>query len=166
MSYPIRRFRFAGFCLIIVIMLCDQWSKTALTLAAQSGDLPREILPFFNLVMVHNHGISFGFFSHGQSWMPVFLTVMTSLVVLVLIVWLMRATEGLVALALGCIIGGALGNIADRARLGSVTDFLDFHWQSYHWPAFNLADSAIFIGVVILVLISIVRPAVKKEHEK
>jgi len=91
------------------------------------------------------------------------LTGLTSLVALALFIWLLRVTDRFMAFALGFIIGGAIGNIIDRVRLGAVTDFLDFHWRAYHWPAFNLADSAIFIGVVILVLISIVRPSSKEK---
>ncbi len=98
--------------------------------------------------------------------MQIALTVVTSLIAFILFLGLLVATDLLVALALGCIAGGAVGNIIDRVRVGSVTDFLDFHLGEYHWPAFNVADSAIFIGVVILVLISIVRPAIKKENEK
>jgi signal peptidase II len=115
--------------------------------------------------MVRNHGISFGMFAESHAWMPLLLTVLTSLVAIGLAFWLARNDEPVVALALGAIIGGALGNIIDRARTGAVTDFLDFHIGMYHWPAFNVADSAIFIGVVILVLIGIVSPAKKKETD-
>lgn len=154
---------FAGFCALIAVALLDQWSKTTVIDAAFAGGIPRDITPFFNLVLVHNSGISFGLFARMQDWMPMVLTGLTSLVALALFIWLLRVTDRFMAFALGFIIGGAIGNIIDRVRLGAVTDFLDFHWRAYHWPAFNLADSAIFIGVVILVLISIVRPSSKEK---
>jgi signal peptidase II len=158
--------RLIGIFILMAVFALDQWSKTALAHAAQAGAVPHEILPVFNLVMVRNHGISFGFFARGQAWMPLVLTLVTSAVALMLFIWLALARDWKVCLALGFIIGGALGNILDRIRLGAVTDFLDFHLRSYHWPAFNLADSAIFIGVVILVLISIVGRAEIKENGK
>lgn len=117
-----------------------------------------EILPFFNLSIVLNRGISFGMFSGTEAWLPLFLILSTSFIVLVLAFWLLRARERFIILSLGIIIGGALGNIIDRVRYGFVVDFLDFHLGDYHWPAFNIADTAVFIGVVILVLMSIVRP--------
>jgi signal peptidase II len=155
----------AGVLLLVVVAGLDQWSKAAVIDAYYSARLPHDILPFFNFVLVHNRGISFGFLAGagGESGMAIILTVMTSAVAFMLAVWLLRARNLPVAFALGCIIGGALGNIADRVRFGAVTDFLDFHIHNYHWPAFNVADSAIFIGVVILVLISIVGPAKEKE---
>ncbi len=160
------RYRITGFLILIAVVACDQWSKSALLKAADLRWIPHEILPYFNLVMVRNHGISFGMFAGSQAFMPYLLTLVTSLVAIALAVWLATCEDGWIALALGLIIGGAAGNIIDRIRLGAVTDFLDFHVGLYHWPAFNLADSAIFIGVVILVLISIVRPAKEKENEK
>lgn len=118
--------------------------------------LPVPVLPVFNLVLTFNRGVSFGMFSQMQDWMPLALTVMTSLIALLMLVWLLRAENALTGLALGFIIGGAAGNIIDRVRRGAVTDFLDFHIGPSHWPAFNVADSSIFIGVVILTLLSIV----------
>jgi signal peptidase II len=100
------------------------------------------------------------------TWLRPLLTVFTSCIALGLLVWLARTREKPVALTLGLVIGGALGNIIDRLRMGGVTDFLDFHVGQYHWPAFNLADSAVCMGVVILVLMSIVSPSNEKEKMK
>jgi signal peptidase II len=109
-----------------------------------------EVAPFFNMVMVWNSGISFGMFAgKGMNGM-VLLTVGTSLMVLLLIEWMRRAPDHATALALAAIIGGACGNIVDRLRFGAVADFFDFHWGRYHWPAFNVADACIFLGVVVL----------------
>ena len=99
--------------------------------------------------MVKNYGISFGMLNalpHGQ-WI---LSIVALIIVGILLIWLRKAKERLVALALSLIIGGAVGNIIDRIRLGAVSDFLDFHFSGYHWPAFNAADSFICIGVAIL----------------
>ena len=139
-------------CLFIAgAFLLDQVTKT-LALASSEALTPRiEVLPFFNLVLTRNTGVTFGMFA-GQSlgqW-PVIL--FTSAVVAALSVWLSRVSNVRQAAALGAMIGGALGNILDRFRLGGVTDFLDFHLAGYHWPAFNLADTAIVIGVAALIL--------------
>jgi len=146
-----------GLFIAAAVILLDQGSKALLLAQAQLVDFPVRICTFFNLVLVHNTGVSFGMFAHQQAWMPLLLTAATCLIVLMLLIWFFRANDKATLYALAFILGGALGNIIDRVRYGAVTDFFDFHVGSYHWPAFNVADSAIFIGVVILVLISIVR---------
>ncbi len=132
----------------------DQWSKSVLLkLMLMPPQPPIEVLPFFNLVMVWNTGISFGLMS-GHN--PPYVFIGLSAVILTLLaVWLKRTSSIFIAGALGLIIGGALGNIADRVQYGAVADFFDFYIGSYHWPAFNIADSAIFIGVVLLCIHSI-----------
>jgi signal peptidase II len=111
-------------------------------------DPDRVITPFFNLVKVWNSGISFGIFA-GQR-QPIMLSIISLIIVAILLVWLYRSHQKMVAIALGLVIGGAIGNVIDRLRFGAVADFLDFHIGGYHWPAFNIADSTIFIGVVLL----------------
>ena len=98
--------------------------------------------------------------------MPLALIALTSCIVIFMSFWLIRANEKYTILALGCVIGGAIGNIIDRIRFGAVVDFLDFHVSGFHWPAFNLADSTIFIGVVILIIGSIVCPHPDKKDVK
>lgn len=106
------------------------------------------VTPFFNLAMVWNKGVSFGLFAaHDQ---PFILVGISLVIVAVLARWLVTARSRWISGATGLVIGGALGNVIDRLRFGAVADFLDFHAFGYHWPAFNVADSAIFIGVVIL----------------
>ena len=138
-----------------VLIVADQITKWIIL---ERVMVPPRIIPvtdFFNLVLVWNRGVSFGLFSDGdpsQRWIliGVALAVTTALTV-----WLWRADRWPVALALGLVIGGALGNVIDRLRFGAVADFLDFHVAGFHWPAFNLADSAITVGVVLLVLDSL-----------
>ncbi|MET0155659.1 MAG: signal peptidase II [Rickettsiales bacterium] len=108
-----------------------------------------EVLPFFNLVTVRNTGVSFGMFSSMQYGREILLAV-GCLVAFAMGVWLWRTPHKTEAFALSLIIGGAAGNIVDRWRNGFVADFLDFHVKQFHWPAFNLADSVIFIGVALL----------------
>ena len=138
----------AGAAIIIAFTL-DQLSKWWLLDIIKIGERPPiEIAPFFNLVMVWNRGISFGMFSsYNQQFMLIGLSLA---IIAVLAYWLTGAHSRLVAIAIGLTVGGALGNIADRLRFGAVADFFDFHLGMYHWPAFNIADSAIFIGVVLL----------------
>jgi len=108
-----------------------------------------EILPFFNLVMVWNEGVSFGLLRGGFPWL---LTLAALAVTVLFAVWMARATAWTKIIPLALVIGGALGNVIDRARFGAVADFLDFHVFGWHYPAFNLADSCITLGIVFLVL--------------
>lgn len=145
-----------GFIIIIVTLLLDQFSKNWVLASYGGGSrLIEEVLPFFNLVMVWNRGVSFGMFSNHPEWMPIILTLVALAITAILFVWLFKATERFTVIAISLVIGGALGNIIDRVRFGAVVDFLDFHAYGYHWPAFNIADSAIFIGVVLLLIESI-----------
>ena len=108
-----------------------------------------KLTDFFSLVYVNNNGISFGMFNEAKNAREIFSFLQGSIAT-ILIIWLWRIKSKHLAIALGLIIGGAFGNVIDRIQNGGVTDFLDFHFASYHWPAFNLADTAIFIGVAIV----------------
>ncbi|MEW5726570.1 MAG: signal peptidase II [Pseudomonadota bacterium] len=122
-----------------------------------------EVLPFFDLVMAWNRGVSFGIFNNGGQWNAVLLSLLSVAICVALVAWMRKAGSLLVSLALGGIVGGALGNVIDRVRFGAVADFLDVHVMGYHWPAFNLADSAITVGAVLLVLDSLfARPTSSK----
>lgn len=111
-----------------------------------------EVLPFFDLVMAWNRGVSFGIFNTDGRWNAVALSLLSLAIVAFLLAWMRKAQSPMVALALGGIVGGALGNVIDRVRWGAVADFLDVHVAGWHWPAFNLADSAISVGAAVLVL--------------
>ena len=111
-----------------------------------------EILPFFNIVMVWNQGISFGMFTNSSVYGPWLLSGLSVLISIVFAIWLYRSTSRLQSFAIVIVIAGALGNVIDRLRFGAVIDFLDVHAYGYHWPAFNIADSAICIGVFLLII--------------
>ena len=115
-----------------------------------------EIYPvtgFFNLTLVYNTGAAFSFLSDAGGWQRWFFMVLALGVSTYLVYWLMQLKKSqiLLPLAIALLIGGAIGNAIDRVLHGHVIDFLDFYVQSWHWPAFNLADSAIFLGVVLFI---------------
>jgi signal peptidase II len=110
-----------------------------------------KITSFFNIVYVWNYGVSFGMFNKIENSQIIFCLLQLT-IAFILCFWLYNDNRIQRVFALGFIIGGALGNSIDRAKNGAVADFLDFHLASYHWPAFNLADSFVFIGVMILLL--------------
>lgn len=112
-----------------------------------------KILPFFNIVMVWNKGVSFGMMNSGEN--AAILIMLSLAVSFVFLIWLFRSTSKMQCLCLAMVIGGALGNVIDRVRFGAVADFLDFHVAGYHWPAFNIADSAIVAGVILLMIHSL-----------
>jgi signal peptidase II len=147
-----RPLQMRGLIVAAGILVADILTKMYFLDLMQRNPAGIEITPFFNLVMVWNTGVSFGLFqedSAGRTWT---LIAVSALVVAWLAWWLWRVQSALVAMALGLIIGGAIGNVIDRYRFGAVFDFLDFHAFGRHWPAFNLADSAIVVGVLLLLL--------------
>jgi signal peptidase II len=117
-------------------------------------DPPRvlPVTPFFNLVLGWNRGVSFGLLSADHPATPWLLSFLALAVVAGLVIWATRDRRPGMGASVGFIAGGAMGNVVDRLRHGAVTDFLDFHVAGYHWPAFNLADTAIFVGVALLML--------------
>lgn len=119
-------------------------------------DPPRviEILPFFNLTLGFNTGVSFGMFNEIFATKPWLLALLTLGVVLGVFVWAYRSHSNTERMGLSLVAGGALGNIVDRLRQGGVTDFLDFHWNDLHWPTFNGADILIFTGVLLYLIMS------------
>lgn len=135
-----------------IVLVVDQWSKYfVFDILTKIDGAQINILPFFNLVMVENRGVSFGMFNqiaNGQ----IILSIVAIAITLILCYFMFTAKNKLPSMALGLIIGGAIGNTIDRIRVGAVADFLDFYFGNYHWPAFNIADSAVFVGVVILLV--------------
>ena len=138
-------------CAAIVIVL-DQLSKWVILTVVMNPPLIVEVTNFFNLVLVGNRGVSFGLFASDAGWVQPAFAGFATLVAISLAVWMRCAANRFLALSLGMIIGGALGNAIDRLWHGAVVDFLDFHVAGYHWPAFNVADSAITIGVAFIIV--------------
>ncbi len=140
-----------GLSLIIVVL--DQLTKW---LASSNLDYGQslEILPFFNFTLWHNTGAAFSFLSDAGGWQRGFFAVVSAVVSVVLVVWMYRLPkeQKLLLLALALILGGAVGNLYDRVALGYVVDFIDVYYKNSHFPAFNIADSAISIGAGIMLL--------------
>ena len=143
-----------GLATAALVVILDQLSKAAvLAFFAARGLGDREsVTSFFNLALTYNRGISFGLFNGGAGLNALVFSLAAAAIVAVLLYWLSRVVSPFLAVAIGLIIGGAIGNVIDRLRLGAVVDFLDFHVGYLHWPAFNLADSAICIGVAAMLL--------------
>ncbi|MET0103879.1 MAG: signal peptidase II [Sedimenticola sp.] len=112
------------------------------------------VMPFFNLTLAYNEGAAFSFLSDQGGWQRWFFSGLALLVSIILVIWISRLQqrERLIAIALSLIVGGAIGNLIDRVLYGHVIDFLDLYYGQWHWPAFNIADSAIFVGVVLMLL--------------
>ena len=134
----------------LVVLLSDQASKWLILYEIMAIPRVIEVLPFFNIVLVFNTGVSFGVLGGDGAWQPMTLSLLALVICSGLLVWQWRQGGKMGDLAIAMIVGGALGNVIDRLRLGGVVDFLDFHLSDWHWPAFNLADSAITVGVAIL----------------
>jgi signal peptidase II len=143
--------------LAAVIVLIDQLTKIAIERAFDYGDV-RPVTGFFNLVLTYNKGAAFSFLASASGWQKHFLTVIgigASLFILYLLA--RHGSQKLFSLALAMILGGAIGNVIDRLAYGHVVDFLDFHVGGWHWPAFNMADSAIVGGAILLVVDELLR---------
>ncbi|TDV08253.1 signal peptidase II [Paraburkholderia caballeronis] len=135
----------------LIVILADQLTKIAVARMFSYGQV-REITSFFNLVLVYNRGAAFSFLAAAGGWQRWAFTVLGVVAALVICYLLKRhSAQRLFCTALALILGGALGNVIDRLVYGHVIDFLDFHVGGWHWPAFNVADSAITIGAVLLV---------------
>lgn len=125
-----------------------------------------EILPIFDVVMVWNRGVSFGFLSANDDFGRWALVAMNLAIVAVLLYWLRSAKNIMLSSAIGLVIGGAFGNIYDRIKFGAVADFFQFHWQDWYFAVFNIADSFIFIGAMLLIFNSTFSNDVEGEKEK
>jgi signal peptidase II len=137
----------------LLIFVFDQWSKYAIVSRMNLYE-SIQLTGFFNLTYVHNYGAAFSFLYDAGGWQVYFLSTVALLVSALIIWWLRQATKEqlLLPVAFAFILGGALGNVCDRLLHGYVIDFLDFYYGTYHWPAFNVADSAIFIGAALLII--------------
>ena len=143
--------------LALVILMADQFTKVLIVGTYQLGDSTL-VTQFFNVVRVHNSGAAFSFLAGAGGWQRWFFTVI-GVGAALLILWLLKSHAGqkLFSFAMACILGGAIGNVIDRLLYGYVVDFLDFHGLGWHFPAFNIADSAITVGAACLILDELLR---------
>jgi signal peptidase II len=143
--------------LAALVVLLDQGTKMAIERVYDYGDV-HPVTGFFNLVLTYNKGAAFSFLAGASGWQKHFLTAI-GVIASVFILYLLarHGTQKLFSLALALILGGAVGNVIDRVAYGHVIDFLDLHWRGWHWPAFNVADSAIVCGAALLILDELLR---------
>ncbi|MGC4008490.1 MAG: signal peptidase II [Pseudomonas sp.] len=141
----------------LLIFLADQFTKTLILGSHRLGD-QTVVTGFFNIVRAHNTGAAFSFLAAASGWQRWLFTGI-GVAAAAFIVWMLRSHGGqrLFCFAMACILGGAVGNVVDRLMHGYVVDFLDFHWRGRHFPAFNLADSAITLGAICLILDELLR---------
>jgi signal peptidase II len=140
----------AAFVTAALIVILDQVTKWWILERVMQPPRIVPVLPFLDIVLVWNRGITFGLFNTGGSAQPFVFTALAIVIVAVLLLWLRRVEPWWVAAAIGGVLGGAIGNVADRLRHGAVVDFIDVHVAGWHWPAFNVADSAICVAVALL----------------
>ena len=138
--------------LALIILIADQFTKVLIVGNYALGD-STYVTNFFNVVRAHNTGAAFSFLAGAGGWQRWFFTGI-GVVAAIFMVWMLKSHSGqkLFSFAISLILGGAIGNVIDRLLYGYVVDFLDFHWKTMHFPAFNIADSAISVGAVCLIL--------------
>jgi signal peptidase II len=143
--------------LALILLIADQFTKVLILGFYQLGD-SSPVTGFFNIVRVHNSGAAFSFLASASGWQRWFFTAI-GVSAAIFIIYMLRSHPGqkLFSFALACILGGALGNVIDRLLHGYVVDFLDFHYAGTHFPAFNIADSAISLGAACLILDELLR---------
>ncbi|MCC7278992.1 MAG: lipoprotein signal peptidase [Chromatiaceae bacterium] len=139
--------------LSLLVVILDQATKW-LAEALLEPFRPIAIGPLLNLTLMYNEGAAFSFLSNAGGWQRWFFAAFALVMTIALVIWLVRLAkhEGVTAAALALVIGGAIGNLIDRLLTGRVVDFIDFYVGTWHWPAFNVADSAITLGIVLLLV--------------
>ncbi|MGK7295875.1 MAG: signal peptidase II [Candidatus Wenzhouxiangella sp. M2_3B_020] len=149
----------AWLLLALLVVALDLWTKH---LASQNLELyrPIPVTGWMNLTLAHNTGAAFSLFADHAGWQRWFFIVFATGISVFLLVWLWRLPLGarLLPVALMLVLGGAIGNLVDRITLGYVVDFIDLHYGGWHWPAFNIADSAIVIGVTLMLIEGLLPP--------
>jgi signal peptidase II len=149
-----------------VVLILDQATKIYIDRSMDLHSTFTVVENFFNITYLRNKGAAFGFLANTSYRLPFFILVSLVAIIVIMVVFAkLRPDQRFTALALALIFSGALGNLIDRVRLGEVIDFLDAHWYSHHWPAFNIADSAICVGVFLLAIDMFVEERRQKARE-
>jgi len=143
----------------LCILLLDQASKLAILHLVMDPPRIIEVTGFFNLVLTYNRGVSFGLLQQDSALGVWLLAIAAVAIGSGVAIWALLQRRLLLALAGGAVLGGAIGNVIDRVAYGAVVDFLDFHAFGWHWPAFNVADSAVVLGVFTIVFDGLRKPA-------
>ena len=140
-------------CVSAIVLVIDQATKIYIDRTMDLHSSITVVENFFNITYLRNKGAAFGVLAHSSYRLPFFIMVsLVAIAVIIVVFHRLRPDQKFTAIALSLIFSGALGNLIDRVRLGEVIDFLDAHWYSHHWPAFNVADSAICVGVFLLAI--------------
>ena len=139
--------------LAVLAIVLDQWTKWIASTYLNYAD-PQPVLPFLNWTLLHNYGAAFSFLSDAGGWQRYIFTSLAGIVSVIFVFWLMRMPKDLKVLpiAIALILGGALGNLIDRVALGYVVDFIHVYYNDSHFPAFNIADSAITLGTILMLI--------------
>ena len=140
-------------CLAALVVGLDQWTKHLADTLLELHQ-PVSIMPHLNFTLIFNPGAAFSFLSNADGWQRWFFSGLSIVISVFIVVWL-RSTardQAWMSCALSLVLGGALGNLWDRLTLGVVVDFIDVYWATWHWPAFNIADSAICVGAIMLLI--------------
>lgn len=147
----------------VVVIILDQITKIWADAVLSYREVV-EVMPFFNITLAYNPGAAFSFLADQGGWQRWFFAVLAITVSIVLIVWIKKLKEEEYSLGypLALILGGAVGNVIDRIAYGHVIDFLDVYYQNHHWPAFNIADSAICVGAVLMIWLSFTEAKAEK----
>ena len=139
--------------LSLLVVVLDQVTKLWIDSSLQYNQ-PVPVLAFFDLRLLYNEGAAWSFLADAGGWQRWFLSCLAVVVTAILVIWLSRLKQAycLLAVALALVIGGAVGNVIDRIMYGYVIDFIDVYYNAWHWPAFNIADSAISLGAILLII--------------
>jgi signal peptidase II len=153
--------------LAVVVVILDQLTKY---IASTSLEMlqPVAVMPMFNWTLMHNTGAAFSFLADAGGWQRWFFAIIALVVSIVIVLWIKRLEqhEKWQAIALALILGGAIGNVIDRIWLGYVVDFIQVYYQQWYWPAFNIADSAIFVGVAMIIIDSVREYRAERKNNK
>lgn len=155
---PMRPVKYGMWLALAALIVLVDWATKELAMQQLELYRPVEVFSGLNLTLAHNTGAAFSFLAGGSGWQRWFLSVVAVIICGVLLVWLWRQPNRarLLPTALALVLGGAIGNLIDRIRFGYVIDFIDVYYADWHWPAFNVADSAIVLGVTLLLLDSLI----------